>query len=235
MTQPLNRPWCRAALALLFSLAAAGVAVAGTPLIDLQVTGRDGEMAGRVLDMLSADLGIFGFAVAGADDTAETLGTLRIKITSTMKKTDWRGEDRARLKIRRLALRGTLRCHDRRVRLEEEDVARCFLTEQDSMAGGLFQRTQRSAAGVWVETDTSLIMRLIRRAEIDIFSALATEQSVRALLALYWQFPDVLGPRVLDAVRQNRKTVIPVLEALYLQAEGSERSAAAAILSRYSD
>jgi hypothetical protein len=201
------------------------------------VTGRDGEMTGRVMDMLTADLGIFGFAVAGADDAAEALGTLRLKISTAMEKTDWRGEgeDRARLKIRRLALRGTLRCHGKRTRLDEEDVARCFLTEQDSMAGGLFQRTQRSAAGVWVETDTSLIMRLIRRAEIDIFSALATEQSVRALLALYWQFPDVLGPRVLDSVRQNRKTVVPVLETLYRQAEGSERSAAASILSRYSD
>jgi len=222
---------------LLLSLAAAGAAVADAPILDLQVNGRDNEMAGTVMELFSTDLGIFGFTVAGADDTAEPLGTIRIKVSTTLEKTDWRGEgeDRTTLKIRRLVLRGTLRWQGERVRLLEEDVAGCFLTEQDSMAGGLFQRTRRSAGGVWVETDTSLIMRLIRRLEIDIFSALATEQSARALLALYWQFPDVLGPRVLDAVRQNRKAVIPVLEALYAKAEGSERTAAAAILSRYDD
>jgi len=203
----------------------------------LEISGRDPEMAGDVLRLLSMDLGIFGYTVAdhGREDGAA--GTVRLKVSSSMEKTSWRGseDDKTRLETRRLVLKGSFRSAQGRVRLLEEDVAGCFLTERESMDGGLFHRTRQAADGVWVETDTSLIMRMIRRLEIEIFGVLATEQSVRALLALYWEFPDLLGPRILDTVQANRKTIIPVLESLYASAEGSERAAAAALLARYAD
>jgi hypothetical protein len=213
-----------------------GVPRSGASLM-VQISGRDAEMAGQVLRLLSMDLGIFGYSVADPSRPDEALGTIRLKVSSSMEKTSWRGsaDSKTRLETRRLVLKGSFKTERARVRLLEEDVAGCFLTERDSMEGGLFQRTRRAADGVWVETDTSLIMRMIRRLEIDIFGALATEQSIRALLALYWEFPDMLGPRILDTVRENRRTIIPVLESLYNSAVGSERAAAAAILARYAD
>ncbi len=207
------------------------------PALEVQISGRDAEMAGQVLRLLSMDLGIFGYSVAAPSRNEEALGTIRIKVSSSMEKTSWRGgsDSKTRLETRRLVLKGSFKSPEARARLLEEDVAGCFLTERDSMEGGLFQRTRLAADGVWVETDNSLIMRMIRRLEIEIFGAMATEQSIRALLALYWEFPDLLGPRILDTVRKNRKTIIPVLESLYSSATGSERAAAAAILARYAD
>lgn len=201
------------------------------------IDSRDAEMAGHVLRLLSMDLGIFGYRVADPLSSEEASGTIRLKVTSSMEKTSWRGstDNKARLETRRLVLKGSFKSDQARARLLEEDMAGCFLTEQESLDGGLFQRTSKAADGVWLETDTSLIMRMIRRLEIDIFCAMATEQSIRALLALYWEFPDQLGPRILETVRKNRKTIIPVLESLYGSAEGSERAAAAAILARYAD
>ncbi len=236
-----------ALLALLCSLPLAGSDTApGTgaaeapdsqPSLTIQISGRDAEMSGQVLRLISMDLGIFGYRVADPSRAEEGLGNIRLKISTSMAKTSWRGstDSKARLETRRLVLKGSFKGDKARVRLLEEDVAGCFLTDQDSMAGGLFQRTRRAADGVWVETDTSLIMRMIRRLEIEIFGAMATKQSIRALLALYWEFPDLLGPRILDTVRTNRKTIIPVLESLYTSATGSERAAAAAILARYAD
>jgi len=207
------------------------------PQLSLQVTGRDADMTVEVLRLLTMDLGIFGYRVADPAGSEPIKGTISIKVSGAMEKTAWRGsEDRkARLECRRLVLKGSFKSKDASVRLLEEDVAGCFITDRESLEGGLFQRTRQTADGVWVETDTSLVMRLIRRLEIEIFGAMATEQSVRALLALYWEFPDQLGPRILDIVRGNRKEVIPVLEALYEPAEGSEKAAAAAILARYAD
>jgi hypothetical protein len=207
------------------------------PALAVLISSRDAEMAEHVLRLLSMDLEIFGYRVADPLGSEEASGTIRLKVTSAMEKTSWRGslDDKARLETRRLTLKGSFKSDQARVRLLEEDVAGCFLTEKESMNGGLFQRTRKAADGVWVETDTSLIMRMIRRLEIEIFSALGTGQSTRALLALYWEFPDLLGPRILDTVRKNRKAIIPVLESLYASAEGSERAAAAAILARYAD
>lgn len=207
------------------------------PTLALQISGRDAEITGQVLRLLSMDLGIFGYRVADPGRADEAAGTIRIKVSSSMEKTAWRGrvDRKSRLETRHLVLKGSFKSKGTRVRLLEEDVAGCFLTEQESLKGGLFQRTRLAADGVWVETDTSLTMRLIRRCEIDIFSAMASEQSIRALLALYWEFPDLLGPRILDTVWDNRKKNIPVLESLYASAEGSEKAAAAAILARYAD
>jgi len=207
------------------------------PALSLQVSGRDAEITTEVLRLLSMDLGIFGYRIADPDRADEAAGTIRIKVTSMMEKTSWRGstDRKTRLKTRRLLLKGAFKSEGTRIRFLEEDVAGCFLTERESLEGGLFQRTRLTADGVWVETDISIIMRLIRRIEIDIFGAMATEQSIRALLALYWEFPDLLGPRLLETVRNNRKQIIPVLESLYASAEGSEKAAAAAILARYND
>ncbi len=207
------------------------------PRLSLQVVGRDAEMTMEVLRLLTMDLGIFGFRVADPAGSEAIHGTISLKVSGTMEKTSWRSskDRKARLECRRLVLKGSFKSDDASVRILEEDVAGCFLTERESLEGGLFQRTRQTAEGVWVETDTSLVMRLIRRLEIEIYGAMASEQSVRALLALYWEFPDQLGPRILDIVRGNRKKVIPVLESLYEQAEGSEKAAAAAILARYAD
>lgn len=241
---PVNRTAAAAlSLLLLTATAIAAPAAVDDPLprrattLTLDISGRDPEMAGEVLRLLSMDLGIFGYTVADPVRRDETAGAIRLNVSSSMEKTSWRGsgDDKARLETRRLVLKGSFKSDRGRLRLLEEDVAGCFLTERESLDGGLFQRTRQAADGVWVETDTSLIMRMIRRLEIEIFGALATEQSVRALLALYWEFPDLLGPRILETVQANRKMIIPVLESLYGSAEGSERAAAAAILARYAD
>jgi hypothetical protein len=207
------------------------------PALNLQISGRDAEITGELLRLLSLDLSIFAYRVSDPDQADEALGTLRLKVSSSFKKTAWRGEtaSSSRLETRHLVFKGSFKSEEGRTRLLEEDVAGCFLTDRESLDGGLFQRTRQTADGVWLETDTSLLMRLIRRIEIDIFGAMASEQSIRALLALYWEFPDMLGPRILDTVRSNRKRIIPVLESLYATAQGSEKAAAAAILARYAD
>lgn len=216
---------------------AAGTELKGGPALNLQISGRDADITGELLRMLSLDLSLFGYQVSDPALADEAAGNVRIKVSSSLEKTNWHGEaDRSsRLEIRRLVLKGSFKSEQGRARLLEEDMAGCFLTERDSMDGGLFQRTRQTAEGVWLETDSSLILRLIRRIEIDIFGAMASEQSIRALLALYWEYPDLLGPRILDTVRSNRKQIIPVLETLYTTAQGSEKAAAAAILARYAD